>query len=144
MTIQPFTAEPIRWVSESGELLQPLPERYTPEFLRGLYRDMVRARELDRKLITLLRQGRTSFYAQAHGMEATQVGLARACRPGHDWWWLYYRDHPIMLTLGVPMLQIVSQIMGTRSDLCKGRQMPHHFSSPDYHVVSISLSLIHI
>ncbi|GHF95545.1 2-oxo acid dehydrogenase E1 subunit alpha [Deinococcus piscis] len=141
MKIQPFTAEPIRWVSEQGEPLQPLPERYTPDFLRGLYRDMFRAREFDRKLITLLRQGRTSFYAQAHGMEATQVGLARACRAGHDWWWLYYRDHPIMLTLGVPMLQLISQIMGTSTDVCKGRQMPHHFSAPSHNVVSISSSI---
>lgn len=141
MTIQPFTAEPLRWVSEEGVPVQPLPERYTPDFLRELYRDMVRAREFDRKLITLLRQGRTSFYAQAHGMEATQVGLARATRARHDWWWLYYRDHPILLTLGVPMLQIVSQIMATNTDLCKGRQMPHHFSAPEYNVVSISSSI---
>ncbi|MFC6616424.1 thiamine pyrophosphate-dependent dehydrogenase E1 component subunit alpha [Deinococcus radiophilus] len=139
--IQPFTQRPIQWVSDQGELLQDLPERYTPEFIRELYRHMLRAREMDRKLIPLLRQGRTSFYAQAHGMEATQVGLALACRSGHDWWWLYYRDHPIMLTLGVPMLQIVSQIMGTASDSCKGRQMPHHFCAKEYNVASISSSI---
>lgn len=140
-SIEPFTSEPISWVSQSGELLRPLPERYTPEFLRELYRDMVRARELDRKLILLLRQGRTSFYAQAHGMEATQVGLARSARSGHDWWWLYYRDQPILLTLGVPMIDIVAQMMGTAADKCKGRQMPHHFCAPDHNVASISSSI---
>ena len=95
--IQPFSQTPLQWVGEDGVPVQPLPSRYTPDFLRQLYRDMLRAREFDQKLITLLRQGRTSFYSQASGMEATQVGLAHSVRSGHDWIWPYYRDHPVGL-----------------------------------------------
>lgn len=139
--IQPFTAQPIRFVAEDGQPTRPLPERYTPELLRELHRQMLQGREFDRKLITLLRQGRTSFYAQASGMEATQIGLARSIRAGHDWVWGYYRDQVLALGLGVPIFTLISQCLGTNSDLCRGRQMPHHFSAREYGFVSISSSI---
>ena len=121
--------------------MRDLPARYTPELLRELHHEMVRAREFDRKLVTLLRQGRTTFYAQSSGMEATQVGLARSIRVGHDWVWPYYRDHTLGLAMGVPMIDLISQCLGTNSDLCKGRQMPHHFGRARQNFVSISSSI---
>lgn len=139
--IQPFTSDPIRYVAEDGQPTQPLPERFTPELLRELHTLMLRAREFDRKLITLLRQGRTTFYAQSSGMEATQVGLARSLRAGHDWIWPYYRDHTLALALGVPMFDLLSQCLGTNSDSCRGRQMPHHFANRRMNFVSISSSI---
>lgn len=139
--IEPFTAEPIRFVAEDGQPTQPLPERYTPQFLRELHRLMLQGREFDRKLVTLLRQGRTSFYSQASGMEATQIGLAKALRSGHDWVWGYYRDHILGMGLGISMLNIVSQCLGSNTDECRGRQMPHHFSSRAHNFVSASSSI---
>ncbi|MFC4427340.1 thiamine pyrophosphate-dependent dehydrogenase E1 component subunit alpha [Deinococcus navajonensis] len=139
--IQPFTSEPIQWVSEDGLPLRELPARFTPELLRELHALMLRAREFDRKLITLLRQGRTTFYAQSSGMEATQVGLARSIQVGHDWVWPYYRDHTLGLAMGVPMFELISQCLGTNSDPCRGRQMPHHFAAKRQNFVSISSSI---
>ncbi|BDP43254.1 2-oxo acid dehydrogenase E1 subunit alpha [Deinococcus aetherius] len=139
--IQPFTSDPLRWVAEDGQPIRELPARFTPDVLRGLHRDMVRAREFDRKLVTLLRQGRTTFYAQSRGMEATQVGLARSIQVGHDWVWPYYRDHALGLTMGVPLLDLVSQCLGTNSDPSRGRQMPHHFGAERQNFVSISSSI---
>lgn len=139
--IEPFTPEPLRWVAEDGTPVRELPARFTPELLRELHRLMVQAREFDRKLITLLRQGRTTFYAQSSGMEATQVGLARSMRVGHDWVWPYYRDHTLGLAMGVSMFDLISQCLGTNSDLCRGRQMPHHFGVKAQNFVSISSSI---
>ncbi|MFC3833702.1 MULTISPECIES: thiamine pyrophosphate-dependent dehydrogenase E1 component subunit alpha [Deinococcus] len=139
--IEVHTPDPIRYVNEDGQPVQALPGRFTPELLRELHREMLRAREFDRKLITLLRQGRTTFYAQSTGMEATQVGLARSIRPGHDWVWPYYRDHTLGLAMGVPMYELISQCLGTNSDPSRGRQMPHHFASAALKFVSISSSI---
>ena len=139
--IKPHTPAPIRYVAEDGQIVQTLPARYTPELLRELHHSMLQAREFDRKLITLLRQGRTTFYAQSSGMEATQVGLARSVRAGHDWVWPYYRDHTLGLALGVPMFELISQCLGTNSDPSRGRQMPHHFASARLNFVSISSSI---
>ncbi|THF85193.1 thiamine pyrophosphate-dependent dehydrogenase E1 component subunit alpha [Deinococcus sp. KSM4-11] len=139
--IHPHTPEPIQYIAEDGQPVQALPERFTPDLLRGLHHDMLRAREFDRKLITLLRQGRTTFYAQSSGMEATQVGLARSLQAGHDWVWPYYRDHTLALSMGMPMFDLLSQCLGTNSDSCRGRQMPHHFASAALKFVSISSSI---
>ena len=139
--IQPFTPEPIRYVAEDGVPLRPLPPAFTPGRLRELHAQMLRAREFDRKLITLLRQGRTTFYAQSSGMEATQVGLASSIRVGHDWVWPYYRDHTLGLAMGVPMFELLSQCLGTNSDTSRGRQMPHHFAARAQNFVSISSSI---
>lgn len=139
--IQAFTPEPIRFINEDGSPAQPLPERFSIDFLKQLHREMVRAREFDRKLVPILRQGRTTFYAQASGMEGTQIGLAHALRPGHDWVWPYYRDHPIGLTLGIPLSELIAQMLGSNSDTCKGRQMPHHFASKKFNFVSVSSSI---
>ena len=139
--IQPFTADPIRFVAEDGQPTDSLPERYTPTLLRSLYEQMLRGREFDRKLVTLLRQGRTTFYSQASGMEATQVGLAQAMRPGHDWFWGYYRDQVLALALGMPIFELLSQYLGTNSDLSRGRQMPHHLSCARLNIVSVSSSI---
>lgn len=139
--IKPFTLEPIRYLAENGQPVQELPPQYTPERLRELHALMLQAREFDRKLITLLRQGRTTFYAQSSGMEATQVGLASSIRVGHDWVWPYYRDHTLGLAMGVPMAELISQCLGTNSDSCRGRQMPHHFAAKRQNFVSISSSI---
>lgn len=139
--IEPHTKEPIQFVGVDGKPVRDLPERYTPELLRELHTLMVRAREFDKRLITLLKLGRTTFYAQGSGMEATQIGLARSLRAGHDWVWPYYRDQALGLGLGIPMFELISQCLGSNSDTCKGRQMPHHFSSTKYNFVSISSSI---
>lgn len=139
--IESFTSEPIQYLAEDGKPLQDLPAKYTPELLKELHAMMVQSREFDRKLITLLRQGRTTFYAQSSGMEATQVGLAKSIRSGHDWVWPYYRDHTLGMAMGIPLFELISQCLGTNSDTCRGRQMPHHFASKKFNFASISSSI---
>ncbi len=138
---QPFSEQPIRIIGEGGHTEAPWDDDLDEAALRRLYTDMLRAREFDKKLVTLLRQGRTTFYAQSSGMEATQVGIAHSIRVGHDWIWPYYRDQGIALAMGVPITDIVSQCLGTNSDPNRGRQMPHHFGSQRYNFVSMSSSI---
>ncbi|ADV66158.1 thiamine pyrophosphate-dependent dehydrogenase E1 component subunit alpha [Deinococcus maricopensis] len=139
--IQPFTTEPIRRIGDDGTPIGDATPQHSPDALRALWRDMLRAREFDKKLVTLLRQGRTTFYAQASGMEATQVGIARGMRAKHDWIWPYYRDQGIGLALGIPIRDLVSQCLGSNNDLNKGRQMPHHFGDARFNFMSISSSI---
>lgn len=138
---QPFTDAPIRLVGDDGRKIGTWTPDLTEVQLVAVFRDMIRAREFDKKLITILRQGRTTFYAQSSGMEATQVGLSRAMRAGHDWIWPYYRDQGIALGLGVSMRDLFAQCLGSNADLNKGRQMPHHFGIKNANFVSISSSI---
>ncbi len=138
---KPFSDKPIQLIGEDGQKVGRWSLDLGEEELRALHRDMLRARVFDDKLVTLLRQGKTTFYAQCGGMEATQVGVAHAARAGHDWFWPYYRDQGIALALGVPMRDMVAQCLGVAADLNKGRQMPHHFGDARYNLMSISSSI---
>ena len=138
---KPFTEKPIQRIGEDGRKSGRWTLDLTEDQLRRMHRDMVRARAFDEKLVTILRQGKTSFYAQSSGMEATQVGLAHAIRPGHDWLWPYYRDQGIAIGPGVSIRELFAQCLGTNEDLCRSRQMPHHFGVAKYNFVSISSSI---
>jgi 2-oxoisovalerate dehydrogenase E1 component alpha subunit len=139
--LEAFSSTPYQMIGEDGQLLPSAAAEHTPSALRELWEQMMLVREFDRKLVTLLRQGRTTFYAQASGMEATQIGVASGLRAGHDWVWGYYRDQGIALGLGMPLADVVAQMIGSNSDLNKGRQMPHHPGSVAQRFVSGSSSI---
>ena len=139
--LEAFPSVPHQVIGEDGHLRPGAVVEQTPAELRELWERMTLVREFDRKLITLLRQGRTTFYAQASGMEATQIGVARGMRAGHDWIWGYYRDQGIALGLGVSLADVVAQMIGSNSDLNKGRQMPHHLGAAAQRFVSGSSSI---
>ena len=65
---QPFTEQPISLVSEQGEWIAPFELDLDDEELRGFYRDMVRARVLDERLLRLRRLGKSSFAAPSAGL----------------------------------------------------------------------------
>lgn len=138
---KPFTDKPISMVGEDGKKIGRWSLDLDATQLTRIYGHMVAARVLDEKLVTLLRQGKTSFYAQCSGQEATQVGAAHAIRPGHDWVYPYYRDQGLGLALGVPVLEIVAQALGKNADPNKGRQMPQHFGSRRLNFVSVCSSI---
>ncbi|MFT9597601.1 thiamine pyrophosphate-dependent enzyme, partial [Mesobacillus sp.] len=64
----------------------------TEERVKKFYSEMVRIRTLDRKSISLQRQGRIGTYAPFEGQEASQVGTALALQ-SDDWMFPTYRDH---------------------------------------------------
>ena len=121
-----FTEEPIRLIGEEGEWLGDFPLDLEGEKLRRLYRDMLAARMLDERYTILIRTGKTSFIAPAAGHEAAQVAIAHAIRPGFDWVFPYYRDHGLALALGIPLKELLGQMLATKADPNKGRQMPEH------------------
>src|SRR5215475_9101562 len=106
-----------------------------------IYRLMYLSRRLDDREILLKRQQKTFFQISAAGHEALQVTAALALKPGYDWFFPYYRDRGLCLSLGVTPYDMMLQAVGAADDPASGgRQMPAHWSSESLHIVSTSSS----
>ncbi|HKX74529.1 MAG TPA: pyruvate dehydrogenase (acetyl-transferring) E1 component subunit alpha [Acidimicrobiia bacterium] len=84
---------------------------HPPQLLQEMYRLMVLAREFDRRLLALQRQGRMGTYAMLEGQEAVQVGSALALGPD-DFVFPSYREHGVQLARGVPIEVVMSYWRG--------------------------------
>ena len=103
--------------------------------LLRLYREMVRLRILDERMMTLQRQGRVGFYGACTGQEAATLASAIVLEPS-DWIFPALRESGAMLLRGFPMVPYLCQVFGNSGDETKGRQMPSHMASRSVNQVS--------
>jgi 2-oxoisovalerate dehydrogenase E1 component alpha subunit len=134
----PFTDDPIALLDDAGAWLAPFACDVSPEALRAMYRHMVLGRLVDERLIRLQRQGKTSFVAPAAGHEAAQVGVAHAIEAGRDWLFPYYRDTTLALAVGWSLDKLFGQMMATKADPARGRQMPAHPGSKSLNLFTVA------
>lgn len=107
--------------------------------LLEMYFNLVLARTLDERFWLLNRQGKTAFVISCAGQEATQVGLAKAIRAGHDVVWPYYRNLALVLSMGMTPRELMLHQLSKADDPCSGgRQMPSHFGLARLNIVSVS------
>ncbi len=103
--------------------------------LLRLYREMVRLRVLDERMMTLQRQGRVGFYGACTGQEAATLASAIVLEPS-DWIFPALRESGAMPLRGFPMVPYLCQVFGNSGDETKGRQMPSHMASRSVNQVS--------
>jgi 2-oxoisovalerate dehydrogenase E1 component len=123
---------------ETADLQFSAEHRIVPDaVIRELYRKMLGVFYIEERLKILTRQGKISFLASTRGHEKVQVGTVMLMKPGHDWFFPYYREKAVAYALGMPMKDIFLHMLSREGDgSSNGRNMPEHFSSRELHLVS--------
>jgi 2-oxoisovalerate dehydrogenase E1 component len=114
-------------------------EGLSREQLIQAYRLIYTSRRIDDREILLKRQQKIFFQMSGAGHEAIGVAAGMALKAGYDWFYPYYRDRALCLTLGAQPYDMFLQGVGAADDPSSGgRQMPSHWSYPKLNIVTQS------
>src|SRR5580658_2911262 len=138
--MESLAVELVRVLDDNGEALGPWHPHLEPQDLQVGLRHMVLTRLFDDRMQRTQRAGKISFYMRSLGEEAVSVAACMALRPG-DMLFPSYRNQGLHIVRGMPLVDLMSQLLSNTRDMCKGRQLPVMYHSRANNIFSISGNL---
>jgi pyruvate dehydrogenase E1 component alpha subunit len=124
------TAQPAKSKVEKG-----LKSDITPEVAQDLYRDMFLGREFEEMCAQMYYRGKMFGFVHLYsGQEAVSTGVIRALRKD-DYITSTYRDHVHALSKNVPAKNIMAELFGKKTGICRGQGGSMHMFSSEHRLL---------
>tara|TARA_R110002050_G_scaffold233063_2_gene368743 strand:+ start:12787 stop:14790 length:2004 start_codon:yes stop_codon:yes gene_type:complete len=101
-----------------------------------LYKNMLKPRLIEEKMLILLRQGKISKWFSGIGQEAIAVGVTMALNTD-EYILPMHRNLGVFTTRKIPLYRLFSQWQGKASGFTKGRDRSFHFGTQQYKIVGM-------
>ncbi len=111
-------------------------KKYDNETLIQLYKNLLKPRMIEEKMLILLRQGKISKWFSGIGQEAISVGVTSAIE-NDEYIFPMHRNLGVFTTREVPLHRLFCQWQGKMSGFTKGRDRSFHFGTNDYNIVGM-------
>src|ERR1700733_12044327 len=109
---------------------------YSDETLLELYKELLKPRMIEEKMLILLRQNEISKWFSGIGQEAISVGAA--CALENDEYILpLHRNLGIFTARKLPLHRLFAQFQGKLSGYTKGRDRSFHFGTNEHYIVGM-------
>ncbi|MGI4762126.1 MAG: alpha-ketoacid dehydrogenase subunit alpha/beta [Janthinobacterium lividum] len=109
---------------------------YPNDLLLRLYRELLKPRMIEEKMLILLRQGKVSKWFSGIGQEAISVGSTLALNPD-EYILPLHRNLGVFTGRGVPLGRLFAQWQGKATGYTKGRDRSFHFGTNEHHIVGM-------
>ncbi|MGC1204233.1 MAG: dehydrogenase E1 component subunit alpha/beta [Flavobacteriaceae bacterium] len=104
--------------------------------LIALYKNMLKPRLIEEKMLILLRQGKVSKWFSGIGQEAIAVGVTMALNED-EYILPMHRNLGVFTTRKIPLYRLFGQWQGKASGFTKGRDRSFHFGTQQYKIVGM-------
>ena len=116
----------------------PVEERIVPdEVIHELYDKMLHIYYVEERMKVFVKQGKCTFNAPTRGHEKVQAGIPMLLKPRHDWFYTYYREKGVAVSLGMDLKDLFLGMLNRDGDPNSGGfNMPEQWSSRELKLVS--------
>ncbi|MEC3908153.1 dehydrogenase E1 component subunit alpha/beta [Tamlana sp. 2201CG12-4] len=104
--------------------------------LIDLYKNLLKPRMIEEKMLVLLRQGKISKWFSGIGQEAIAVGVTMAMQK-EEYILPMHRNLGVFTTRKIPLYRLFAQWQGKASGFTKGRDRSFHFGTQQYKIIGM-------
>ncbi|MBS1650552.1 MAG: dehydrogenase E1 component subunit alpha/beta [Bacteroidetes bacterium] len=110
--------------------------KHKDDTLLNLYKNILKPRMVEEKMLLLLRQGKIAKWFSGIGQEAISVGVASALN-SDEYILPMHRNLGIFTTRQIPLNRLFSQFQGKPGGFTQGRDRSFHFGTQEYHIIGM-------
>src|SRR5437868_7128028 len=111
-------------------------KKHKDDTLLTLYKNILKPRMIEEKMLLLLRQGKIAKWFSGIGQEAISVGVASALNPD-EFILPMHRNLGVFTTRRIPLNRLFSQFQGKPGGFTNGRDRSFHFGTQEYKIVGM-------